>query len=675
MPRGNNTRVTPDAVRDYNLNPAASVVDKQSKYTPQLEESAKLKQTADGLAKLAKGINDVLPVMAEQANANAIEAVAKTEDKNKKEWAEVSKNIDGMAKFNPYNKEAYKTLRAKNFAEQGMQKLNGLKAICASLTPEEFDAQKNTIMQEVLNNMNAEGLKAKHTSGYLMKLHNASENIKGEYVSKNAEFNYNVVQNQIISSVSKDMATMTANNPNGFVAGWNDAIKSLENTANGLGMNNSKQQELLYKTINQYLVDNVDDIDAEEFMIAVGQTKINGKPLSDFDPNYAESMKQLLVKAKSAKYEMDKLDLNIEKLRLEKASLAANAEMFKFMSDPNKTDAEILSKANELIEAGGMEAIGMNYLQKIVGDKQTLFNLRTTQTNPEAYEELMRKYITGELTQNNIVQAVDDKQLGAKDASSLFNAMQSDAQESYSEQFRAIKELYLDTNAVVDLGTKNKADITKAVFNTTADPNLSKAEKAQALMRIKGVAEHMQEQKEVNESKDPRKLITASYMRTQKAHNQAPQEAQRYLAQMGLFKNQMGWKDSNIKVSSPMQASRTVTGTNGKTVTREHKGTDVSTYTGRAIYAPKTGEVIASGYEKSMGNYVLFKCENGGYIKLMHLQAANLPKAGTHFIEGSRLAHVGNTGFVNTKDSGVLHIECFDKRMRLVDPKQFIKGK
>ena len=217
--------------------------------------------------------------------------------------------------------------------------------------------------------------------------------------------------------------------------------------------------------------------------------------------------------------------------------------------------------------------------------------------------------------------------------------------------------------------------MTKAVYDTIADKELTKAEKAQALMRIKGVAEHMQEQKEVNESKDPRKLITASYMKTQKAHNQTPQEAQRYLAQMGLFKNQMGWKDSNIKVSSPMQASRTVTGTDGKTVTREHKGTDVSTYTGRAIYAPKTGEVIASGYEKSMGNYVLFKCQSGGYIKLMHLQAANLPKAGTHILEGSRLAHVGNTGFVNTKDSGVLHIECFDKRMRLVDPKQFIKGK
>lgn len=675
MPRGDNTRVTPDAVQNYNLNPAASVVDKQSKYTPQLEESAKLKQTADGLAKLAKGINDVRYIVERQANDNTIEAVAKTEDKNRKEWAEVSKNIDGMAKFNPYNKEAYKTLRAKANMEEGIYELAKLETLGADLEYGEFETQRQQILNKTIQNMKAEGLQAKHTAGYLTRLQNQSFKLKNDFVTKKATQDYQILQNQMVSSASKDIATLTYDNPNGFLGGWNDAMKNLENTANSIGMDNPKQYELVQRTINQYLIDNVDDIDAEEFMIAVGQTKINGKSLSDFDPNYAESMRQLLVKAKSAKYEMDKLDLNIEKLRLEKASLDTNAEMFKFMSDPNKTDAEILNKANELIEAGGMEAIGMNYLQKIVGDKQTLFNLRTTQTNPEAYEGLMRKYITGELTQNDIVQAVDNKQLGAKDASSLFNAMQSDAQESYSEQLKAIKELYLDTNAVVDLGDKNRADITKAVFNTTADPNLTKAEKAQALMRIKGVAEHMQEQKEVNESKDPRKLLTASYMQTQKAHDQNAQEAQRYLAQMGLFKNQMGWRDSNIKVSSPMQSSRTVTGTNGKTVTREHKGTDVSTYTGRAIYAPKTGEVIASGYEKSMGNYVLFKCASGGYIKLMHLQAANLPKAGTHIIEGSRLAHVGNTGFVNTKGSGVLHIECFDKRMRLVDPKQFIKGK
>ena len=57
----NNNRLTPDAVQNYDLNPAASVVDKQSKYTPQLEEAAKLKQTAEGLSKLAKGISDIQP--------------------------------------------------------------------------------------------------------------------------------------------------------------------------------------------------------------------------------------------------------------------------------------------------------------------------------------------------------------------------------------------------------------------------------------------------------------------------------------------------------------------------------------------------------------------------------------------------------------------------------------
>ena len=86
MPRDyNNNRVTPDAVRDYKLDPAASVVDKQSKYNPQLEESSRLKATADGLSKLAKGINDVRYVVERQANDNAIAAVAKTEEKNQKE--------------------------------------------------------------------------------------------------------------------------------------------------------------------------------------------------------------------------------------------------------------------------------------------------------------------------------------------------------------------------------------------------------------------------------------------------------------------------------------------------------------------------------------------------------------------------------------------------------------
>lgn len=674
MPRDYKTnRLTPDAVQNYKLDPAASVVDKQSRYTPQLEESTKLKQTAQGLADLAKGVTALNIQAARMANDNTVAAMAEAQKKNQHEWADVSKNIKGMAKFNPYNREVYNTLRANANVGNGLLEIKKLSTTCADLTYEEFENRMRAIQENVMNGLASENIKARNSHDALIRFQNAQEQLKSDYIVKNKEKEYQIVQNQIVSATALNFASNTAEG--NYLEGWGKTIQNLADTANSLGMDNVKQAELFTKAVNQYLIDNVDDIDAEEFMIAVGQTTINGKPLSDFDPNYSESMKQLLMKAKRAKYENDSLDLRMEKLRLEKASLAANAEMFNFLSDPNKTDAEILNKANELIEAGGMEAIGMDYLKSVVSDKQTLLNLRTTQTKPEVYESLMRKSITGELTQNDIIQAVNNKQLGVTDAKSLFKTLQSDSQQTYSEQLTALKELYLDTNPVVELSAKDKTNLTKSVYDTISDTDLTTADKAQALARIKGVAEHMQAQKEVNESKDPRKLLTASYMQTQQAHNQLSQEAQRYLAQMGLFKNQMGWNDSNIRVSSPMQASRTVTGTDGRTVTREHKGTDVATYTGRVIYAPKTGKVIASGYEQSMGNYVLFQCESGGYIKLMHLQAANLPKAGTYILEGSRLAHVGNTGFVNTKDTGILHIECFDKRMRLVDPKQFIKGK
>ena len=56
---------------------------------------------------------------------------------------------------------------------------------------------KQENIEEVINNMNAEGLKAKHTAGYLVRLQNTSEQLKRQYVSKNAEYNYNIVQNKI----------------------------------------------------------------------------------------------------------------------------------------------------------------------------------------------------------------------------------------------------------------------------------------------------------------------------------------------------------------------------------------------------------------------------------------------------------------------------------------------
>lgn len=682
MARDNNNRVTPSVVQDYNIEPAARVVDKQSKYTPQLGDAAKLKHTAQGLADLAKGVADTNSVLMMKANDNAINAVANTEEKNRNDWAEVSKNINGMAKFNPYNKEAYKGLRAKANMEEGIYELAKLEAYGNDLTYEEFEAQRQQIINQTVQNMNGEGLKAKHTAGYLTKLQNQSFALKDKYITKKAEQEYQILQNQMVSSTSKDIATLTYLNPNGYTEGWNEAVKNLDNVTDYVGMDKTKKAELLYKSVNQYLTDNVDDIDAEEFMVALGQTKINGTPLSDYDPNYATTMKQMLIKAKGAKYELDKTDLAIEKLRLEKASLAANKEIFEYLADPTKTDAEILSKAYEIIEAGGMEAIGMDYLKQIAGDKQTLLNLRTTQTNPEIHQGLMRKYIAGELSQADILEAVDNKQLDVKDASALFKSLQSEERRENKELITQLSKRYLADKPEVELGlsedgTSNRDIIAQAVFDAS-DPNLSKAEQQKRLKDIKRVAQYMEETHHKNKSSDPSKLLTSAYMSTQKNRIkvQDMQETQRALAKMGMLKNQANWNDSNIKVSSVMDKDRKVTLSDGRVVNRPHYGTDISTYAGRQIYTPYTGKVIASGHNETMGNYILFERADGkGFIKLMHLQAADLPRAGTALIKGKPMAHVGNTGDVTNKNTGCLHIECFDSSMRLVDPVKFITGK
>lgn len=675
----NNNRLTPDAVQNYDLNPAASVVDKQLKYTPQLEESAKLKQTAESLADLSKGVSSLNTLLARQAGEHNAEIYAAQTEETRKTFAEYSKNIDGFAKFNPFNREVYYTLRADTHVGNAILKYQELSKRCGDLTESAFDDETQAIQNELLTNLKAENIQAKNSYNALNRFQNAQAELKTLYVNQRAEKKYQITQNQMVSYSALGLATNIAQGDS-FLDGWNKTVSQLTGTANDLGMDNTKQYDLIKKTLNQYLTDNVDEYDVEEVMIAVGQTTVNGQPLSDFDPNYTTSMKQLLVKAKQAKYEVDSTDLKIEKLRLEKASLAAYAEIYHTMADPTKSQAEKKQKAMEIIEANGMEAVGFEFLHKIANDQKTLLTLETAQTDPKVYEDLIQRYISGELTSDEVLAASEAGQLGASDAYSLFKSLRTDDRKDCTTKLTYLNKRYLADNPDVDLGNNedgqsNQEIIRKAVFDVTTNDKLSIAERNRRLEDIKRVAQYMEEQQELVHSADPMKLLTLQYMKTQKVESQSIADAQRSLAKMGMFQNQLGLNDTNIKVTSAMEKGREVTLSDGTKQIANHTGTDVATYSGRVVYAPRTGTVIASGYEKSMGNYVLFKCADGGYVKLMHLQTADLPKAGTFRSKGTPIGRVGNTGNVTTKNTGVLHVECFNKRMKLVNPEEFLKGK
>ena len=642
-------RITPEAVRNYNLDPAAQVVDKQSKYNPQLSDAARLKATADSLSKLAKGIVDVNYVMEKQANDNAIEAAAKTEEKNRGEWASVSKNLTGMAKFNPYNKEAYRKLRAKANMEDGLLRLAELEATCTSMNPSEFETQRDAIQADMITSMQSEGLKAKHTAEYLIHFKSTANNLTNAYYNKNAAFNEQQTHNQMVASTAKDLATMTAINEKGFLVGWNDAVKGLTDMANGLGIRNEKQYELFQKSVNQYLVDNIDEVDAEAFTIALGQTKINGKDLSSFDPDYATSMRQLLIKAKRAKYESDSIDLGIEKLRLEKAELAANAEMFNLLSNPNTTDAQILNKANELIEVYGMEAIGMDFLKGLVADKRNLYELRTTSTKPEVFENLMYKQISGDLTQGDILAAISRKQLSPQDASVLFNSLKSEERRDYNEEIKAIDSRYLADKAEVDLGRDSdgksyKDHFRKALYEIQSNPNLSKFEKQEHILKTKKIMEHLEEQQVFYRSNNPMKLIDEGYLQKTKVNDISSVNMHRSLAKIGVFNKGLA-QPKNYKIT-------------------EDKA--IKTYAGRKVLMPKSGKVVATGEKDHLGKFVLLGFNDGSFATFKQLQG-DLPMVGTQINEGATVAQVG----VN----GALYADWWTKDMQRVNPQEFLKGK
>ena len=213
-------------------------------------------------------------------------------------------------------------------------------------------------------------------------------------------------------------------------------------------------------------------------------------------------------------------------------------------------------------------------------------------------------------------------------------------------------------------------------MDVISNPNLTEAKKAEALARQKKTAEYNVNKQKFFTSSNPAKILSGEYRKQQRIQTQTTREAQVYMQKLSPFRNQKGFKDTNLTVSSPMQAERYVTLSDGTSKNAPHGGTDLSTYTGRKVFSPVSGTVLYSGFESTMGNYVMIKTNSGGYILYMHLQSANLAKAGQKVTSSSPIGHAGDTGSVEVKGQGVgcLHVEYWDKNMRRVNPKQFVQG-
>ena len=74
-----------------------------------------------------------------------------------------------------------------------------------------------------------------------------------------------------------------------------------------------------------------------------------------------------------------------------------------------------------------------------------------------------------------------------------------------------------------------------------------------------------------------------------------------------------------------------------------HNGVDMAAPGGSPILAAYDGEVIASGYNSSMGNYIMIN-HGGGLITIYMHASALYVSQGTMVARGEKIAAVGTTG-------------------------------
>ena len=188
--QNNNNRINPDAVRNTTLQPQASPVDKLVRYQPNLTDANRSKANADALAKLGQGLMDYDIYLREQANDSALVAYEKTEAvNNKKEWSEVSKNVEGMAKFNPYIKDSYRTLVAQDIYRSSVLKINSNPNL-HKMSEEEFNTFIDNTKQEMFTAFKESKIDPRQYASFVERFSRDCYNTSEVYTVKNSEYTY-----------------------------------------------------------------------------------------------------------------------------------------------------------------------------------------------------------------------------------------------------------------------------------------------------------------------------------------------------------------------------------------------------------------------------------------------------------------------------------------------------
>ena len=672
--QNNNNRVVPRETLNVQLNPVASPTNQEIRYQVDLSQAKTTAANADALAKLGQGVLDIDYTLNRKAQDSILEAEYQTiaEGGNQRDWADVSKNVQGMAKFNPYIRDAFRTYTAQDIYRTATLKLqSNPNVLNGKMTTEQYHKFKNDTITEMMSAYNAAGLKPSNYGAYVEKIHDDILKVDDVYLTKNAEYTYN----NSLAAMAHDTAirlganTAVALDEGSKLEGLKIAFQETIDTANSLGV---PPDELVSKVLgvglSEYLINNTDKVNSATVIAAMKDIKINGKTLNEIIPNFDYQLQSTIKQIKRASYEDRKLEYDNQQLTLKIDSENATKEFFTwFKQNQNATPEQIQQQAFGLINKYNIDADGIGFLNSIANTRGLMIKLKENITDPTTYNDLTAKAVTGSLTGIEVSEAVLNGDLSPEDAFKLqakMEAIEKQGATEFKQKSKRVLDSYISKEGAYYRQTppdvRNNINTAITQIQNKLDRGEYTASQAQAkLNQLEKAIPNMLLERQV-QNKNYRIILNGRYRNTQNIPTSNRKQAQESIVRMGLLRNAQGVRDTNVSIVSPQSNNR-----NGQ----KHLGNDLSgARIGRAVYAPSSGRIIASGFEETMGNYALFQDNRGKYILYMHLQ--NSVRTGL-INRNTTLGYIGNTGRVSNKNSGCLHVEFWNQDLKIVRPEEW----
>lgn len=676
--QNNNNRLVPEAKEDRNLKPAATPQNKLITYNPAYgQESATMwKNNAAALASIGKGMVDMDNLWRREAEENALKAAWETEMQggNKMEWREVSKNIKGAAKFNPYNDDAYRKI----------QSMDNVRAAYSRLvtTPDldkmdftKFQQLRTDTTQQLMQAMKEGKLSPADYGDALVQWNSLMAKAEENYINKNADYRFKRDQTKIASDTSFELSTVLLDNPDTDKSiAFKSVLDNKIQLMSELGWSPETQIGVLFASAKGFLSKNADLITGAEFKAAVSGLEIGGHKASEIIPNFETEAHNIYKEAQKAIYEDKQFAYNNHQLDLKIATQDAMKDMYKWIKEnPNASPPDILAKTQEIISQYGLEEEGFTFMNEMARDKKTLNEFNEIESDPSVLQELGAKAALGTLTGEDVNEAIINKQLNWKEALSFVDRLNREAKAEVQSVKNAytslnskcakngiygtalaksdtLKQIQTEANATIN--ALNRGEITPDVAN----------KRIQDLERIAQVKSNMKTQKATNDSF----LLNANYIKSQKAPRYNATTAVSAFNQLGLERGKIGQKVKTQVTSAPNDG-RVIKGK-----ASPHKGYDLAATNETKIHSPQMkGTCIFAGYDKGFGNYAVIKYENGTYMRIGHLSTSTAHLQGRTILGGMYLGRAGSTGFSTGTH---LHVDFWNKNREIISVEQFARG-